>query len=145
MASLSIQYHDTFFWWHLQSQAWGASVDFGRSLLALLPHVFHVGYQGPGWLEWTGIAAVVAAALALSRAKLPGCINAYCCGVVLLLFASNSLGFKPRLLSWAFPALVAVAATSRARTWMVVAVTSAFLVPLVFLSYTMLGDSMAQP
>ena len=145
VAALSVRYHDPRFWWHLQSQAWGASVDFGRSLVGLLPHLWRTGYQGPAWLEWIGVAVVAAALVALRRARLPGCINAYCLGVLVLLFVSNSLGFKPRLLTWAFPALVAVAATARPRTWLAVVISFACLLPLVFLTYTMLGDSMAQP
>jgi len=143
--SLSLRYHDVLFWWHLQSQAWGASVDFGRSLLGLLPHLWRIGYQGPAWLELIGLVAVIAAAGALWRARLPGCVNAYCFGVLLLLFASNSLGFKPRLLTWAFPALIAVTAVVRPRTWLAVAISFACLLPVVFLIYTLLGNSMAQP
>ncbi|MGO9890731.1 MAG: hypothetical protein ACLP0L_22920 [Solirubrobacteraceae bacterium] len=142
---LSLHYHDARFWWHLQTQAWGASVDFGRSLLALLPHLWRIGYQGPAWLEWIGLAAVAAAVYCLWRAKLPGCINAYCAGVLLLLFVSNSLGFKPRLLTWAFPVLIAVAAIARPRTWLALVIAFACLLPIVFLVYTMLGNSMAQP
>ncbi len=142
---LALHYHDARFWWHLQTQAWGASVDFGRSLLALLPHLWKIGYQGPAWLEWIGLAAVAAAVYCLFRARLPGLINAYCAGVLALLFVSNSLGFKPRLLTWAFPVLIAVAAIARPRTWVAIAIAFACLLPIVFLVYTMLGNSMAQP
>ena len=125
--------------------AWGVSVDFGRSLLGLLAHLWHVGYQGPAWLEGTGLAVVVAGALALWRARLPACINAYYLGVVLVLFASNNLGFEPRLLTWAFPALVAVAKVTRHRTWTAIVVVFACLLPIVFLAYTTLADTTAQP
>ena len=145
VAALGLHYHDLSFWWRLQTQAWGASVDFGRSLLGLLPHFWKLGYQGPAWLEWMGVAAVVAVVLALWRAKLPGCINAYCIGVLVLLFASDSLGFKPRLLTWAFPAFIAVAAVLKQRTWLATAIAFACLLPIVFLAYTLLGNSMAQP
>jgi hypothetical protein len=142
---LSIRYRDVLFWWHLQTQAWGASVDFGKSLFDLLAHLSAVGYQGPSWLEWVGLTAVVAAVVALWRARLPGLVNAYCLGVGVLLLVSNSLGFKPRLLTWAFPALIAVAAIVRPRTWLAIAIGFACLIPLVFLAYTILGNTMAQP
>lgn len=142
---LSARYHDVFFWWHLQHQGWGVSVDYGRSLLGLLPHLWRIGFQGPAWLDWTGLVFVAAGGFALWRAKLPACVRAYCLGVVLVLFASNNLGFKPRLLTWTFPALVAVAKVVRPRTWTAVVVAFASLLPLVFLAYTMLGNSMAQP
>jgi hypothetical protein len=145
VAILALRYHDVRFWWRLQTQAWGASVDFGRSLLGLLPHLWKLGYQGPAWLDWIGLAAVAGAAFALRRARLPGCVNAYCIGLLVLLFASNSLGFKPRLLSWAFPALIAVAATARPRTWLAGVVTFACLLPIVFFAYTLLGNSLGQP
>jgi len=147
VALLALRYHDALFWWHLQTQAWGASVDYGRSLLGLLPHLWRIGYQGPAWLEWIGLAAAIAAVAALWQAKLPGLLNAYCGGVLVLLFVSNSLGFKPRLLTWAFPALIAVAKIARPypRAWYATAVTFACMLPLVFLTYTLLGNSMAQP
>ena len=145
VAALAFRYHDVLFWWHLQTQAWGASVDFGRSLLALLPHLWRIGYQGPAWLEWIGLVAVAGAVAALWRARLPASINAYCAGVLVLLFVSSNLGFKPRLLTWAFPALIAVAAATRPRTWLAVVIAFACLLPLVFVVYTTLGDSMAQP
>ena len=65
--------------------------------------------------------------------------------VVLLLFVSNSLGFKQRLLTWAFPALVAVAKVVRPRALAAIIGAFAALVPVVFLIYTMFGNTMAQP
>ena len=80
-------------------------LTFGDSVTRV-PH----GWSGWAWPPlWRWL-------LALWRAKLPGCINAYCIGVLVLLFASNSLGFKPRLLTWAFPAFIAVAAVLKQRT-----------------------------
>jgi len=142
---LGARYHDPPYWWHLQHQAWGANVDFGKSLLLLLPHFWSGGYQGKAWMEWIGIAAVVGAVYSLWRAKLPGYLNAYCGGVFFMLFVSNSLGFKPRLLAWAFPTLIAVAIVLRNRTWQALAVLFAGLVPIVFLAYTTIGNVMIQP
>ena len=51
---LGVKYHDTLYWWHLNHQAWDTSVDFGRSLLTLLPHFWKLGLPGPAWLEWMG-------------------------------------------------------------------------------------------
>lgn len=142
---LAVRYHDLFYWWHLQRQAWGARVDFGRSLVLLLPHFFAGGYQGKAWLEWIGVVAVAGAVVALVRARLPAALTAYVVAVLLMLFVSNSLGFKPRLLTWAFPALVAVAATVRGRPRAALALGFAGLLPLVLLAYTLLGNTMVQP
>jgi hypothetical protein len=142
---LAARYHDVFFWWHVQHQAGGVPVDFGRSLLGLLAHLGRIGFQGPAWLEGTGLAVVVAGARVLWRARLPACVNPYCLGVVVVLFASSNLGFKPRLLTWAFPALVAVAKVTRPGTWTAIVIELACLLPLVFLAYTMLDNTMAQP
>ena len=60
------------YWWHLNHQAWDTSVDFGKSLLTLLPHFWKLGLPGPAWLEWMGLFAVVGAVIALVRAKAPG-------------------------------------------------------------------------
>lgn len=142
---LALRYHDLLFWWHLQNQAWSASVDFGRSLLRLLGHFWGRGYQGAGWLEWIGTLAVAAGVLAMWKAKLASPLNIYFAGVVVIMFVSNSLGFKPRLLTWAFPALMAVAAVARGRGLKAVVVLFACLLPIVFIAYTTLGDTMVQP
>ena len=142
---LGLRYHDLFFWWHLQRQAWGARVDFGKSLLVLLAHPLTGGYQGKGWMEWLGVVAVVAAIAIMVRAKLTLPISLYCVATFALMFASNSLGFKPRFLTWSFPALIAVAAATRRRGWQPIAVTFTFLLPLVFIAYASFGNYMIQP
>ncbi|HXW33788.1 MAG TPA: hypothetical protein VEJ87_04355, partial [Acidimicrobiales bacterium] len=60
-------------------------------------------------------------------------------------FISNQLGFKPRLLAWAFPALIAVASIVRGKWWQMLALGFAALLPLVFIAYTTLGNTMIQP
>jgi len=133
------------FWWHLQRQAWGARVDFGRSLVSLLVHPWAAGYQGRGWIELLGTAAALAALVALWRARMPLLVSVYCWGSLALMLVSNNLGFKVRFLSWAFPALVAVASLTRRRGWQAVAIAFAFLLPIVFVAYTTIGDYMVQP
>jgi hypothetical protein len=145
VAWLGIKYHDVLYWWHLNHQAWDTTVDFGRTLLGLLPHFWMRSLPGPAWLEWMGVLAVAGAVVALARAKAPGMINAYCIGVFVLLFVSNTSGFRPRLLTWAFPALIAVAATARRRGWQIVAVAFACLLPITFMVYTTLGNTIAAP
>jgi len=145
VAYVGAHYHDALYWWHLQHAAWAAVVDWGKSLALLLVHPMTGGYQGKGWMEWLGVAAVAGAIWALVKAKPPAVLTVYCGGVFLLLFASNSLGFKPRLLTWAFPALIAVGAVLRRRGWQIVAIAFAYLVPLVFLIYTTYGNYFSQP
>jgi hypothetical protein len=142
---LALRYHDPLFWWHLQHQAWGARVDFGKSLAALLAHPESGGYQGRGWMEWIGVVAVLAAFVALVRARLPALVNVYCAGAFALMFASNELGFKPRFLSWAFPSLIALAAITRDRGWRAIAVGFAVLLPIVLVGYTTFGNYVIQP
>lgn len=144
-AWLGFRYHDAFFWVHLQAQAWGASLDFGRSWVRGLTSWWAKGYQGPGWLEWAGLAGVAAGWYAAWRSGLRLCLTAYCAGVTVLLLAGNSLGFKPRLLCWLFPLLVPVAARTSDRTFLALAIVFAYLLPVVFLAYTLLGNSMVQP
>jgi hypothetical protein len=142
---LGLHYHDPLFWWHLQHQAWGAQVDFGESLLVLLVHPWSGGYQGRGWMEWAGIMTVVGAIVALVRARPPLLITFYCAGAFILMFVSNQLGFKPRLLSWAFPALIALAAITRRRGWKPIAIAFVILLPIAFVAYTTYGNYMIQP
>lgn len=139
-----LHYRELLFWWHLQHEAWGATIDFGKSLILLLPHFWAGGYQGHAWMEWTDIIAVIAAAILVWRARLPLWISLYCLAVVALLFGSNQ-GLKPRLLTWAFPALIGVAAALGVRAWQVLFTAFALLTPIVFLAYTILGNTMIQP
>ncbi len=142
---LGVRYHDMLYWWHLQHEAWGARVDFGKSLLVLLAHPWTGGYQGKGWMEWVGVIVVIAAIAILVRSKLPAPLIFYCLATFALMFVSNSLGFKPRFLTWAFPALIGLAAISRRRGWQPIAMGFAFLMPLVFIAYASFGDYMIQP
>jgi len=145
VVALGLRYHDLLYWWHLQHQAWGARVDFGKSLLVLLAHPWTGGYQGKGWMEWVGVIVVVAAIAILVRSKLPSPLVFYCMATFALMFVSNSLGFKPRFLTWAFPTLIAVAALTHRRGWQPIAIAFAFLMPIVFLAYACFGDYMIQP
>jgi len=147
-AWIGYRYHDALFLWHLQKQAWGTSLDFGRANLAMLGRVTSLGSRPVSWYEvlsWAGALLVVGAVVALFRARLPALVNVYCAGVFFLLFVVNNLGFRPRLLSWAFPALIAVAALLRGRVYRTVVLVSALVLPLVFIVYTTLGNSTAQP
>lgn len=61
----------------------------------------------------------------------------YCAGSFIIMFVSNQTGFKPRFPTWAFPALVALAAiTTRRRGWQAIVIAFAILLPMVFLAYT---------
>jgi hypothetical protein len=52
---LGLRYHDLLYWWHLQHQAWGARVDFGKSLLVLLPTRGQAATRAKG--GWSGSAS----------------------------------------------------------------------------------------
>jgi hypothetical protein len=142
---LAIRYHDVLFWWHLQRQAWGARVDFGKSFFVLLWHPLNGGFQGKGWMEWIGLVVVVLAIGFMYKAKLRSPAPVYCLGVFLLCLFSNELGFKPRFLTWAFPALIGLAIATRRRGWQPVAMLFGGLLPLVLLLYTMNGNYIVQP
>ena len=142
---LGARYRDALFWWHLQNQAWSATVDWGRGLVKVLAHPSAADYAGPGWLEWIGVVVVLAAAYALWRARLPSFVNLYCAGLLVLLVVSNQLGFKPRLVAWGFPALVALAVVLKRRGGLVVVIGFAVLMPIVLVAYTTIGNTMLQP
>jgi hypothetical protein len=96
-------------------------------------------------MEWAGIMTVVGAIVALVRARPPLLITFYCAGAFILMFVSNQLGFKPRLLSWAFPALIALAAITRRRGWKPTAIAFVILLPIAAVAYTTYGNYMIQP
>jgi hypothetical protein len=138
------RYHNLLFNYQLQHQAWGTSVDFGKALVFLLGHLWRAGYQGPGWLEWAGVVAVALGALCMFKAKLPGYVTAYCVVVVAELALTDE-GLKPRLLTWAFPALIAVAAALKPRARNALVLLCMGLLPIVFLAYSTIGNTMVQP
>jgi hypothetical protein len=95
-------------------------------------------------MEWVGLVAVLLACAALHKAKLPGFITAYSLSVFVLLLITNE-GLKPRLLTWAFPALIAVAATMKSRSRQTLVTVFAALMVIVFFAYVLLGNTMIQP
>lgn len=144
-AFLAVRYHDTLYWWHLQRQAWGASFDYGTSLIQLLHHWTKIAYQGPAYLEWIAVLCVLGLLAAMWRARLPLYLSLYSVAVLFVLFGTNSLGFKPRFLVWAFPLVIAVC-KSLSRPWrLAVIATSAFAIAPLFIVYTTMGNSVSQP
>jgi Gpi18-like mannosyltransferase len=144
-AFLSLRNHDALYWLHLQRQAWGESFDYGTSLIRLLHHWTQVAYQGPAYLEWIAVICVLGLLAAVWRAKLPVYLSLYSVAVLLLLFGTNSLGFKPRFLVWAFP-LVIAASKSLTRPWRYAVIgASALAIAPLFIAYTTMGNSVAQP
>jgi hypothetical protein len=144
-AWLGIRYHDVLFWWHLQRQGWGTYVDFGNSFVHLLSHWSKIGGQGPAWLEWVAVLLVAGGVVALVLARLPLELNVYCAAILAILFITNDLGFKPRLLTWAFPMAIAatlVLPTAVRRTLIALFVLT---MPFLFILYTTMGNSIAQP
>lgn len=142
---IGYRYHDALFYWHLGHEVWGTSVDFGRSFFVVLLHPMRQGYLGPGWLNWIGLLAVAGAAVAMVKARPPAVVTVYCAAVFVELLIINVLGFRPRNLTWAFPVLIAVAATTRRRGWQPLAIGFAVLLPVVFLAYTTIGNTMGAP
>lgn len=142
---LAIRYHDLLFWWHLQHQAWGATIDFGHGLINQLRAPLTGGYVGKGWMEWIGVVLVAAAIAVMIRSRTALPVVVYCLGIFVFAFVSNQLGFKPRFLAWAFPALISTAALTHRRGWQPIAILFAGLLVLVFLAYTMYGNYMVQP
>jgi hypothetical protein len=142
---LGVRYHNALFWWHLQRQGWGTYVDFGNSFVHLLSHWSKIGGQGPAWLEWIAVVVVTAGVAALVFARLPLELNVYCAAIVTILFITNDLGFKPRLLTWAFPMVIAAAVVlpmAARRTLIILFLAS---MPFLFVLYTTMGNSIAQP
>jgi hypothetical protein len=137
--------HDLFFWFDLEKQAWGSQIDFGTGLLGQLPHFWASGNDGRSWMELLAIFAVLGSLVALARARMPAVLTSYTLFSLLFLFIGNNLGFKPRLLTWAFPALIAIAFATRRKGWQFVAISFAILLPIVFLFYAGLGDISVQP
>lgn len=144
-AFLAMRYRDALYWWHLQRQAWGASFDYGTSLIQLLHHWTKIAYQGPAYLEWIAVVCLLGLLAALCRARLPLHLSLYSVAVLFVLFGTNSLGFKPRFLVWAFPLVIAVS-KSLARPWRYAVIgASALAIAPLFIAYTTMGNSVSQP
>ena len=142
---MGIRYHDALFWWRLQRQGWGTYVDFGNSFVHLLSHWSKIGGQGPAWMEWIAVLAVAGGVVALILARLPLEVNVYCGAVLAVLFVTNDLGFKPRLLTWAFPMVIAAALVLPSVARRLLIGVFLLMMPVVFVLYTTMGNSVAQP
>ncbi len=139
------RYGSALTWFRLEHQAWGASFDFGRGLGGGLLHVWRISALGPGWLEWGGCMAALVGLGAVISARMPGSVVAYCVGVTVLLATNPTLGFKPRFLCWLFPEIIALSSLMTRRGRFVCLAIFVGLLPIAFIAYTSLGNSLAQP
>jgi len=142
---LAVRYDDLTYYWRLQRQAWGTHLDGGIGLLRALVHPGALGPFGPGLLLWMGLAVAVGFALATWRAHLPVALWSYVVANLALLWCTDGLGPKPRMLSWCLPAFVAVAAVLSDRARRVLLVGCAVAAPVLVLTYTTMGNSIGPP
>lgn len=143
VAYLGYLAHDPFYWWKLQGRAWGAKID--------PAFIFHwiTSTSGSGWgmypIALAGLLAVIVllALVVLSGMELS--IKLYCFSVALMVLVNPALGPKPRFILWMFPALFLLPAILGPRWARIAAMFSVALVPVLFIAYTTIGNTVAQP
>lgn len=143
VAYLAYLSKDLFYWWQLQGRAWGAKID---------PlYLFHwfVSFSGSSWgMYWIALAGLVVVFLLVIlslSSNLPVSVKAYIVATVLMMLINPALGPKPRFIFWLFPALFLIPVKLRKDWFGLVVVLCAWLLPLLFIAYTALGNSVAQP
>ncbi len=134
---------DPFYWWKLQGQAWGAKVD--------PTYIFHwvTSLSGSAWgMYWLAMAGLLFMIVLLwvsIKSSIPLSIKAYCFSIAVMTLINPALGPKPRFLLWMFPALLCFPLRFKKSWLMVVVVSLAWMLPLLFIAYTTLGNVVAQP
>ena len=134
---------DPFYWWKLQGQAWGAKIEPG--------YIFHWfrSFSGTGWgAYWMAASGlVVLAYLIVSslRSDFPMSVKLYCASVAVMVLINPALGPKPRFLFWLFPAVLLLPRDLKPRLFNSVLIVMAWLLPMLLIAYTTIGNTVAQP
>lgn len=143
VAYLGYLANDPFYWWKLQGQAWGAKIDPG--------YIFHWLWSLAGsgwgmyWLAALGLMVLVYLIVTVIRSEIPLATKVYCVAVALMVLANPALGPKPRFLFWMFPSLMLLPVNLKSRAFSSVVIVMAFLLPLLLIAYTTMGNTVAQP
>jgi hypothetical protein len=82
------------------------------------------------------LAFAIVGVTCLVLARLPGALNVYVAGMLLLPFFSAILGPRPRFVLSAFPIFIALAIKLRTSTFVALLALSAALTPLLLIYYT---------
>jgi hypothetical protein len=134
---------DPLYWWKLQGQAWGARIEPG--------YVFHWlrSFAGTGWgtywLAASGLLVLVYLIATMIRSEFPVSIKVYCGVVALTVLINPALGPKPRFLFWLFPCLMLLPINLKPKVFNSVVIVMAWLLPLLLIAYTTIGNTVAQP
>lgn len=134
---------DPFYWWKLQGQAWGAKIEPG--------YIFHWvrSFAGTGWgIYWmaaVGLVVLVYLVVNSFRSDFPVSVKLYCAAVAVMVLINPALGPKPRFLFWLFPAILLLPRDLKPRLFNSVLIAMAWLLPLLLIAYTTIGNTVAQP
>lgn len=134
---------DPLYWWKLQRQAWGAKIDIG--------FIFHWArlHTGSGWgMFWLAALGLVVLVYLLTialKSSFPLSVKVYCGAIALMILINPALGPKPRFLLWMFPALLLLPRNLKPKTFQAVLILMAWLLPVLLIAYTTIGNTIAQP
>lgn len=140
---LAYQAKDLLYWWQLQKRAWGAQLE-----PTYIVHWFAAG-NGSGWgmfpIALVGLVVMFTLVWLAVRSSLPISLKAYCIAVSLMVIANPALGPKPRFLYWMIPVILILPLEVPKRWLPPLLVVMGWTVPLLFIAYTTLGNTVAQP
>ncbi len=134
---------DPLYWWRLQSHAWGAKIEPG--------YIFHWfrSFAGTGWgaywMAAAGLVVLVYLVVNSFRSDFPLSVKLYCAAVAVMVLINPALGPKPRFLFWLFPAILLFPRDLKPRLFNSVLIVMAWLLPLLLIAYTTIGNTVAQP
>ncbi len=134
---------DPFYWWKLQGQAWGAKID--------VSYIFHwvASFKGTGWgVYWMaalGLLVLVYLIVTVIRSSFPVSVKIYCVAIAAMVLINPALGPKPRFLFWIFPAILLLRSDLESRVFNLVVIAMAWLLPILLIAYTTIGNTVAQP
>ena len=79
------------------------------------------------------------------RSDFPMSVKLYCASVAVMVLINPALGPKPRFLFWLFPAVLLLPRDLKPRLFNSVLIVMAWLLPMLLIAYTTIGNTVAQP
>lgn len=124
-------------WFRTQREAWRDRTDFGANTASVaLDFITSPFDDGDELVLGLCLIFTIAAVVCLVGSGLPGPVNVYTAGVLLLPLVSAILGPRPRFVLSAFPLFIALAIKVRGRPFLALVVGSAVLMPVLLIYYT---------
>lgn len=136
-AFLQARTGDFGFWFRTSREGWGERMDFGaNSLRVAFDFVTGPLSHPDGFMLGLVLLFTAGAVYCLVRSRLPGTLNVYTAGILLLPFVAETQNLRPRFVLTAFPLFIALSLKVRGQWFLALLAASAALMPLLVVYYS---------